>query len=273
MSPVVYALLLTTFAGLSTGVGGFISLFSKRDNTKFLSASLGLSAGVMIYVSFVNLFASAQEALQSAYGEQKGSWVAIAALFGGIMLIGIIDRLIPEEKNPHEIQSPEVAKVGVSEKAVHKKSKKQILRSGLFTALAIAIHNFPEGMATFIATVSDPAMGLPIAVAIALHNIPEGIAVAVPIYYSTGNRKTAFLYSLLSGLAEPIGGLLAYLVLMPFLSDVIFGVVFALVAGIMIYISIDELLPTAEEYGQHHLVITGFVIGMLLMAVSIQILG
>ena len=140
---------------------------------------------------------------------------------------------------------------------------------GLFTALAIGIHNFPEGLATFIAALQEPSIAIPIAVAIALHNVPEGIAVSVPIYYATGSKKKAFLYSFLSGLSEPLGAIIGYLILRPFLNDTIMGIIFGMVAGIMIYISLDELLPSAREYGEHHLSIYGLVAGMILMAVSL----
>lgn len=140
---------------------------------------------------------------------------------------------------------------------------------GLFSALAIGIHNFPEGLATFIGALQDPALGISIAAAIAIHNIPEGIAVSVPIYYATQSRQKAFALSFLSGLAEPVGALLGYFLLIQFFSDAIFGIVFAGVAGIMVYISLDELLPTAEEYGEHHIAIYGLISGMLIMAISL----
>ncbi len=147
--------------------------------------------------------------------------------------------------------------------------RKKLARMGLMTALAIGIHNFPEGLATFIAALSDPSLGIAIAVAIAIHNIPEGIAVSVPVYYATGSRKRAFWLSFTSGLAEPIGALVGYLVLMPFLSPVMFGLLFAIVAGIMVFISLDELLPAAEEYGEHHYSIYGLIGGMAVMALSL----
>jgi ZIP family zinc transporter len=140
---------------------------------------------------------------------------------------------------------------------------------GLFTALAIAIHNFPEGLATFTSALKDPYMGLSIAVAIAIHNIPEGIAVSVPVFYATKNRNKAFLYSFLSGLAEPLGALIGYLILLQFFSELVFGIVFAMVAGIMVFISLDELLPTAEKYGEHHLAMYGVISGMIVMALSL----
>lgn len=140
---------------------------------------------------------------------------------------------------------------------------------GGFTALAIGIHNFPEGLATFTAAMSDPNLGIAIAVAIAIHNIPEGIAVSVPVFYATGNKKKAFTLSFLSGLSEPIGAIIGYLLLMQFMSPLVFGIVFAAVAGIMVFISIDELLPAAQEYGEHHLSIYGLVGGMGVMALSL----
>lgn len=140
---------------------------------------------------------------------------------------------------------------------------------GMFSALAIGIHNFPEGLATFTSALQDPTLGISIAVAIAIHNIPEGIAVSVPLYYATGSKKKAFKWSFLSGLAEPVGATIGFLILMPFMSDVVFGVLFASVAGIMVFISLDELLPTAEKYGEHHLAIYGLIAGMAVMALSL----
>ncbi len=255
---------LTLFAGLSTGIGGALAYFTKRTNTKFLSVALGFSAGVMIYVSFVEIIVKARDALGAEMGETSAAWATAAAFFSGIFLIGIIDKLVPSFENPHEIHNIEE----MHENGDQAKDPK-LLRMGLFTALAIAIHNFPEGLATFTAALSDPSLGISIAIAIAIHNIPEGIAVSVPVYYATGNRKKAFWYSFLSGTAEPIGALIGYLVLMRFFSDMMFGLVFAMVAGIMVFISLDELLPTAHKYGEHHLAIYGVICGMMVMALSL----
>jgi len=173
--------------------------------------------------------------------------------------------LIPSIENPHEIRMVEE----MNEKAKKEHKNKKLMKMGSFTALAIAIHNLPEGLATFTAALTDPSLGIAIAVAIAIHNIPEGIAVSIPIYFATADKKKAFWYSFLSGLAEPVGALVGYLILMPFMSPTIFGVLFAGVAGIMVFISIDELLPAAREYGEHHLSIYGLVLGMIVMAVSL----
>ena len=261
---------LTLFAGLATGVGSALAFFAKRTNMKFLSTALGFSAGVMLYVSFVEIFFKAKIELIASLGEVTGTWVTVGAFFGGIALIGIIDKLVPNYENPHELHSIEEMDQGLKnlpQNEAHDFGK--LKRMGLFTALAIGIHNFPEGLATFTATLTDPNLGIAIAVAVAIHNIPEGIAVSVPIYYATGSRLKAFKLSFLSGLAEPVGALVGYLLLMPFFSPTVFGILFASVAGIMVFISLDELLPSAEEYGEHHLTIIGVIAGMAVMAISL----
>jgi ZIP family zinc transporter len=258
------------FAGLATGIGSAIGFFAKHTNTKFLSIALGFSAGVMIYVSFVEIFVKARDSLSGALGERLGAWVTVGAFFFGVALIAIIDKLIPSVENPHELHSVEEMSNGNGKGGVNKtEHEKKLLRMGLFTALAIAIHNFPEGLATFTSALSDPTLGISIAIAIAIHNIPEGIAVSVPVYFATKNRKKAFFYSFLSGVSEPVGALIGYLLLMPFMNDFVFGVLFASVAGIMVFISLDELLPSAQKFGEHHLSIYGLVAGMAVMALSL----
>ncbi len=264
-SNVLYALLLTMFAGLATGIGSCIALFAKRTDRKFLSFSLGFSAGVMIYISFVELFQQARTDMGLLHGQRMGDIVAVACLFLGIALAAGIDKLVPESDNPHELRS-------VEDMEHRRRGSKSLHRTGIVTALAIGVHNFPEGIATFMSGVSSPALGLAIAVAIAIHNIPEGIAVSVPVFYATGSRRKAFWYSFLSGVSEPVGALAAYLILMPFMSVTLMSCVFAAVAGIMIYISFDELLPAAHEYGEHHIAIYGLVSGMAVMALSLIIL-
>ena len=255
----LHAFLLTLIAGLSTGIGSCIALLARRTNRKFLSISLGFSAGVMVYVSMVEILSSAQSTLAGAAGERAGGWLTAAGFFGGILLIALIDRLVPSEENPHEVRRVERENTPPA----------KLMRMGALTAMAIALHNFPEGLATFVSALQEPGVAIPIVAAIALHNIPEGIAVSVPIYQATGSRKKAFLYSFLSGLAEPLGAVIGWLVLMPVMNDVVFGCVFAGVAGIMVFISFDELLPAAREYGEHHLSLYGLIGGMAVMAVSL----
>ena len=180
-------------------------------------------------------------------------------------MIALIDKVVPSVENPHEIRRAE--EMGYIEEEVPKERK--LFRTGLVAALAIAIHNFPEGLATFTAALKDVKLGVPIAIAIAIHNIPEGIAVSIPIFYATGSRRRAFVYSFLSGLAEPIGASLGYVIFSSFFSDFVFGVLFASVGGIMVFVSLDQLLPAAREYGEHHLSVYGLVIGMIVMALSL----
>jgi len=260
---VLLAFGLTLIAGLATGIGSLIALIAKRTNTKFLCVSLGFSAGVMIYVSFMDIIPIAKEELTMHLGDKTGMLSLLLAFFGGMGLITLIDFLIPKPNNPHELQD-------VEEMSKPSDQKKSLYRTGMMTALALVIHNFPEGVATFTSAISGGlSIAIPITIAIALHNIPEGIAVSVPIYHATGSRRKAFWMSLLSGLTEPLGAVLAYLFLMPFWSPLVNGIVLAAVAGIMVYISLDELLPTAEKYGEHHLSISGLIAGMMIMALSL----
>ena len=265
---VLLALGLTLFAGLATGVGSLIAFFTSRTNTKFLSIALGFSAGVMIYVALIEIFVKAKDALTAEHGESQGYWLTLAGFFGGMLFIALIDKFIPKKTNPHEVRM--VEDINKAESTITEADK--LMKMGTFTALAIAIHNFPEGIATFMSAIQDPSVGVAIAIAVAIHNVPEGIAVAVPIFYATGVRMKAFKLSLLSGLAEPVGALLAFLVLMPFLTDTMFGVIFAGVAGIMVFISLDELLPAAKKYDETHLSIYGLVAGMAVMAISLVLL-
>lgn len=259
-----FAFSLTLLAGLATGIGSALAFFAKRTNTRFLSVALGFSAGVMIYVSFVEIFQKARASLIEPLGVHGGYWATVAAFFGGIVFIALIDKCVPSFENPHEMHKTEE----MDDTALAAQFNR-LYRMGLFTAIAIGIHNFPEGLATFAAALHDPHLGIAIAVAIAIHNIPEGVAVAIPIYYATGSRRKAFGWSFLSGLSEPLGAGLGYVLLSTFVNEVMFGLVFAGVAGIMVFISFDELLPAAEEYGQHHLSVYGLVLGMVVMAASL----
>lgn len=257
--PFIFAFMLTLFAGLSTGVGSLMAFLSKDFNHKFLAGALGFSAGVMIFVSFMEIYPKAIESLNKFYGNNRGFLFATIGFFIGVAIIALIDKLVPSFENPHEMH------------ATPPKSKKdsKLLRMGGFSALAIAIHNFPEGLVTFLSAMQEPSLGITIAIAIAIHNIPEGLAVSAPIYYATKSRRKAFGLSFLSGLSEPLGAILGYFILTNFASDGAFGFIFAAVAGIMVYISLDELLPTAEEIGEHHVAIYGLIAGMMVMASSL----
>ena len=266
------ALLLTVIAGLATGLGGLAVFLTNRSNGSFLALSLGFSAGVMLYVSFVEILAEAGDLLSAAWGPGRGTWGMVGGFFAGIAVIAVIDRIVPHQANPHEFAyQPSDAEADAAFAAPAADSR--LLRTGMLTALAIAIHNFPEGFATFAAALGDPSVAVAITVAIALHNIPEGIAVAVPVFQATGSRARAIGLSFLSGLSEPLGAVIGFLLLRPFLTDALFGASLAAVAGIMVFISLDKLLPTAEKYGGHHLCVYGIVAGMAVMAVSLAMLG
>ena len=266
MSPTITALLLTLIAGSATGIGGALVLFKKNLSPNTLAGALGLSAGVMIFISLAEMFPEAQAEIVSAGYVKYGKAYILAAFFLGMGLITLIDFLVPEYENPHEAS-------GLSLEGDRPAMKKL----GVMSAIAIAIHNFPEGMATFISALNDPQMGTGITFAISIHNIPEGIAVAIPIYYATKSKGKALLYATLSGFSEVIGALLCIAVTSIFGLELsgggaTFPLVMAAVAGIMIYISLDELLPTAEKYGKHHIAIAGVVGGMAIMAVSLLIM-
>jgi ZIP family zinc transporter len=266
----IIAFILTLFAGLSTSIGAVIAFFSKTKTEKFLSLGLGFSAGVMIYVSFMEILQkSAESFTQLVSSEVKGEFLSLVCFFLGIAIIAIIDRLIPQDVNPHEPKSEAQLQELKPDNKNNVILDSSLKRTGIFTALAIGIHNFPEGFATFISSLDNLTLGLSIALAIAIHNIPEGMAVSLPIYHSTGNKKKAFWYATLSGFAEPIGAIIGFFILFPFMGEATLGVTFGLVAGIMIYISFDELLPAARVYGNAHTTIAGLVLGMFVMSISL----
>ena len=276
---VLLAFGLTLFAGLSTGIGGAFALFAKRTNTKLLSLSLGFSAGVMIYVSFVEILPESVASFSEMFGDVRASWYATLCFFTGVFIVLVLDRLIPSFENPNEMHRIEEVDVcgkkdGCGRRGRRKMNRRcnKLFRLGIVTAIVIALHNFPEGLATFFSSLKDIKLGIPIAIAIAIHNIPEGIAVAIPIYCSTGKKVKAFWYSLLTGFAEPVGALVGYFFFRNVLNGLFMGALLAAVAGIMVFISLDQLLPAAEEYGEHHLAAYGTVAGMAVMALSLLII-
>jgi ZIP family zinc transporter len=263
---VLIAFGMTLLAGLSTGIGSLISLLTRRTTPRFLSLALGFSAGVMIYVSMIDLFPTAQQELAGTLGDRTGLLVTMVAFFGGMIAAALIDRLVPAIDNPHEVKLIEAMD---EPHAASPETKKHLMRVGVMSSLAIGLHNFPEGIATLTAALHEPTLGAAVAIAIAIHNIPEGIAVSVPIFLATGSRRKAFRLSFLSGLSEPVGALIAYAFLAPFLTATTMGVLFAAIAGIMVFISLDELLPAAREYGSPHLAIYGLIGGMMTIAASL----
>ena len=256
MSGIALGLLLSTLAGLSTLIGGALGLISRKPGPAFMSLTLGFSAGVMILVSFVELLGEGIEAV--------GFAPAHLAFFLGMAAMFLVDALIPHDYFEVHEHGPGHG---------HDPHKNALMKTGLFVALGLGIHNFPEGMASFVGALENPSLGISIAVAIAIHNIPEGLAVAAPILAASGSRKKAMLWTFVSGIVEPLGAGVAALILMPFLSDAILGYVLAAVAGVMVFISLDELIPTARSYGREHLSILGVMIGMIVMFLSLWALG
>jgi len=257
---------LTLFAGMATGIGGLIAFFAKRTNTTFLSYSLGFSAGVMIYISLTEIMTKAGEIISITHYGKSASLITFTFFIAGFFLTALIDKVIPMRENPHEMMRLEQMNEGC------KRKNPRLLRVGLFTAVALAIHNFPEGIATFMAGMADLTVGVSIAIAVAIHNIPEGIAVSVPVYFATGSRRKALMWSVLSGFSEPLGAVAGYFIISFFRSEVVLGYVFAIVAGIMVYIAFDELLPAAHKYGKHHVAIYGLVSGIIVIGISLILL-
>ena len=265
-SAVLFAFLVTLGAGLATAVGAAVGLFARHTNRQFLAVALGFSAGVMIYVSFVEILPKAGDYIAQGVSDMTGAVTTAGAFLAGLAGMAIMYRVIPDLEHP-ELTNPSTKLPGEEQPVLV--ADRMLFTAGLGVALAVTLHNFPEGMATFFLTLDDPQVGLSVALAIAIHNIPEGIAVVVPIYYATRNRSLAFGFGALSGLAEPLGAIIGYALLQPFITDYVLGVVFAAVAGIMVYISIDSLLPAARQYGNAQLAIYGMIAGMAVMAGSL----
>lgn len=263
MNQSINALFLALLAGISTGIGGLITIFFRRTSSKVLSVMLGFSAGIMIYLSFIEIYQEAQAYLCNTHGAKAGRILTTLAFFLGITITAIINEAIPEPGSlMHANRSRAIAGTNML----------KLYRTGIFTALAVTLHNFPEGIATYISGIKSPVLGVSIALAIAVHNIPEGISISVPVYYATKSKGKAFFTALLSGLSEPLGAILTMLVLGQYITDSIFGLVFGCVAGIMVYISIVELLPASREHGDNYTCILGLLLGMATMALSVLII-
>jgi len=272
MNEVFFALSLTLIAGIATGAGSLVVLFSKITNTKFLSICLSFAAGVMLYIAFAEILLEAFEDLMYVHADEIGYLIATASFFAGILIMAAIDKFIPHGDEVVDLKAPDIKES--KQESLNNLNENALKRTGIMSAIAIAVHNFPEGIVTFIAAIHDPAMGIAIAIAIIIHNIPEAIAMAAPIYYSTGSKAKAFLISLGAGLVQPVGALVAWLLLQNIFDNIesAFGVIFAVVAGIMVFVAIHQLLPAAHKFGKHHLVMKWLFAGMAVMAVSLVVL-
>ena len=257
----IVALLITLIAGMSTLLGGFLTFFVKKDSLKVLSVGLGFSGGMMIFVSLNELLVQSNKYLLPAYPNRAGL-IAFLMFFIGVGIAILIDYFIPDH-----IESDLLLQN--SESSKHQLQLRHIKRAGVVTAIAVAIHNFPEGIANFFVSSQDITVGIPLAIAIAIHNIPEGIAVALPIYHAVKKKRTAIWYSFLSGISEPLGAIIGFIFLRNYLNITTLGILFAIISGIMVYISIDTLLPMAREYGENHHVVIGVMLGMFVIGLSL----
>lgn len=256
---VMTAFAVTTAAGLATVLGSVLVLFAKAPSPRLLAFGLAFAGGAMVYVSLSEILNKSISSFTLAHGEQYGFTYGTLAFLAGVLLIATIDHFV---SNPHptlEAQGSAFAEV----------RSEEVRRIGIMAAVAITAHNFPEGLATFFATLENPHVGLALAAAIAIHNIPEGISIAVPIYVATNSRTYAVLACLISGLAEPVGAAIGYAILAPYLSDSVFGAVFGIIAGVMVFLALDELLPAAKKYARGHETVYGLVLGMAVLAVSL----
>lgn len=259
LSNLTVAFAIAAAAGLFTVLGSALVIFSKTPNPRILSFGLAFAGGAMVYVSLTEILGKASEAFTQAYGASRGFAAATLAFLAGLAAIAFIDRVIP---NPHETLDPQ-------DPAFRENKRRHIARVGMMAAVAITAHNFPEGLATFFATLENPAVGMPLALAIAIHNIPEAISIAAPVYYATRSRRKTVLACLISGLAEPLGAVLGYVFLKPFLSPAVFGAVFGIIAGVMVFLALDELLPAAKRYSDGHETVYGLTSGMGVIALSL----
>lgn len=266
ISNVLMSFGLTLVVGLSMGLGSLISFFVKETNKKFLAISLSFSAGIMVYVSFMAILPEGMELIEENLGHERGHGWALVAFFSGMILVAIVEKLVHGLGGGH----------GDHDHSGHHHldtEGEHLNKLGLVSAIAIGIHNLPEGLAIFTAGLNDISLAIPIALAVVMHNIPLGMAISIPIYYSTKSRKKAMLYTVLVGLCQPLGAVLGYIVLYRFFSDFLFGVLFSIIAGIMIFVAVDELLPTAQKYEDHHISVYGFIVGMIVMAASLSLFG
>lgn len=259
-----YALLLTTFSGTATFIGGFIGTHKMLLNRGALAMALGFSAGAMLYVSFTDILGKSLGAFSELYDATGAYGMMALAFFIGLGFMVLTNRFIPNDINPNQQE-------GVDTK--ESRARRRLMRGGVLIGVALCLHNFPEGFLVFMSAYDDPQTGLAVATALAIHNIPEGVAIAAPLYAATRNRAKTVGLTALTGVAEPIGAIIGFLLLRDFLSGATLGWVFGIVAGMMVYICVDELLPAAKRYETKQSQTTyGFIGGMAVLALSITML-
>lgn len=264
-----FAFSLTLLSAFFMLIGAFIGVATKRDNSKTLCLALGFSGGIMLYLAFTEILPKANENIQSVFPGTKGYLITILSFFSGMVFLSLFNTFLNHRHESLE-ENRDSEKTNFFSQG---NSMDCLYKMGVFSAISIGIHNFPEGITTFISALKDPILGITVAIAIGIHNLSVGMAIAIPIYFSSGNRKAAIAYTFLSSLTSPIGALMAYLFFLKFLNELIFGILFGVVSGIMVFICLDEILPTAEKFGKHHLVISGIISGMLVISLSIIFVG
>ena len=253
----LFALTLTTLAGLSTGLGGLVVLLFKRPRARMMAFSMGFAGGVMLTVSLSDMLPHTVEAYSDTMGRFPAALASASLCVMGMLIALLLERCIPDEK---ELAARPDGHAARGTPAINPGA----LRSAMVTTAAIVLHNLPEGILTLFTSYASPTLG-------ALHNIPEGIAISVPVYYATNSRVRGALYALLSGLAEPAGALLAFFLLRSFISPLFLNGLIATIAGIMIYVSISELIPEGFSYGRRGYTVGGLVAGILAMSVGIYL--
>ncbi len=271
MNNITQSFTLTLLVGLTMGLGSLLSFFVAEKYKSFFSMSLSFSAGIMIYVSFMEILPEGLHLIEEYMGEGY-VWVALIWFFFGMFLTAVIEKFVHtfagrfhshKDNNKHNSHRHHA----------HEHEDSHLSKLGIMSALAIGIHNVPEGLALFTSGIKDMALAYPVALAVIIHNVPLAVAISVPLVYSTGSRKKAFLYTSLVGLMQPIGAIIGYMLLANFLNDMVFGILLSLVAGIMIFVSLDELLPAAQQDVDHHLSVYGAVAGMIVMALALSFFG
>lgn len=259
-----FALFLTTFAGIATVLGGLLATHRLLLNRGVLAAGLGFAAGAMLYVSFTDILAKSLDAFGDLYDATGAYGMMAVAFFTGLGVMVVINRVIPKDINLNDQEGVIIAQSRV---------RRRLMRSGLLIGIALCLHNFPEGFLVFMSAYDDPQTGLAVAVALAIHNVPEGIAIGAPLYAATKNRLKTIGLTALTGIAEPVGAIIGFLLLRDFLSGATLGWVFGVVAGMMVFICVDELLPAAKRFETDQKQTTyGFIGGMAVIATSLVFL-
>lgn len=257
--PVLTAFLACVAAASATILGALSVVFTKGPNPRLLAFGLAFAGGAMVYVSLVEIFTKSHIAFGEIFSDKMAYGAATGSFFAGVLALIILDYVVP---NPH-------IKLEARGKNTHAHVHTHLKRVSLFATLAITAHNFPEGCATFFATLDHPSVGVTLAIAIALHNIPEGVSIAIPVYFATESKRAAVMATVISAVAEPAGAIIGYTILAPFLSPIVYGILFGFIAGAMVYLALDELLPAARRYAVGHETVYGLVLGMMILAASL----